>query len=256
VLGKLLSSAGESAERFAARESLLGAKKMNKNLIELDANLFRAAYVCVSTEETRYYLKGVFVEPHPVTGALLTATDGHRLIVIYDEKGICTKSTIVSLDSIGLRACAPHNKTLRRLLVRPDGIIEIPGAFLSSKSCIIDSTYPEYRRIIPDREWPNKPASFNVAYFKDFERIGGMLSAADGKKSDYKAIRVLTGDKDGDPALVLYPHFDAAFGILMPMRADIGGGLPAWMKPVMEKPKAAPAKATVKKTPKKAAKKR
>jgi DNA polymerase III subunit beta len=38
---------------------------------------------CISTEETRYYLNGVFLTPHPETGRLrAVATDGHRMAVI------------------------------------------------------------------------------------------------------------------------------------------------------------------------------
>lgn len=46
--------------------------------------LFRRAMVAVSTEETRYYLNGVFLTPyHTETGAKLRAvcTDGHRLVL-------------------------------------------------------------------------------------------------------------------------------------------------------------------------------
>lgn len=50
-----------------------------------NADLFRIAYSCVSTEETRYYLNGVHLEPHPCGGAFMVATDGHRLIVVHDE---------------------------------------------------------------------------------------------------------------------------------------------------------------------------
>lgn len=44
----------------------------------------------VSREETRYYLGGLAIEPHPTHGgAYVVATDGHRLGAIHDADAIC-----------------------------------------------------------------------------------------------------------------------------------------------------------------------
>ncbi len=48
------------------------------------------------------------------------------------------------------------------------------------------------------------------------------------------AIRVSENGDDARAVLILFPAIPEAFGILMPMRAEIAGGLPAWMRPVME----------------------
>src|SRR5450759_523711 len=61
-------------------------------------NYFRAANECRSTEETRYYLNGVYIAPHPDKGVILTATDGHRLISLHDEAGKCSAAKIVNID--------------------------------------------------------------------------------------------------------------------------------------------------------------
>ncbi|WP_088211124.1 hypothetical protein [Shewanella sp. Shew256] len=37
--------------------------------------------------DVRYYLNGFHVKPHPEKGVILTATDGHCLVTIYDEDG-------------------------------------------------------------------------------------------------------------------------------------------------------------------------
>jgi hypothetical protein len=54
--------------------------------------LIRAGYVgCimhfVADEETRYYLQGFHAEPAPGGGALLVATDGHRMAIYHDAHG-------------------------------------------------------------------------------------------------------------------------------------------------------------------------
>ena len=53
------------------------------------ASLFR------STEGTRYYLNGVYVEPAAGGGVVLVATDGHRLCVFHDAEGFIDTPSIV-----------------------------------------------------------------------------------------------------------------------------------------------------------------
>ena len=69
--------------------------------IRVNADLFKLVHAAISKEETRYYLNGVFIEPHPVGGAVLVATDGHRMLVAHDEKGEVSGS-----GDLGLRALA------------------------------------------------------------------------------------------------------------------------------------------------------
>ncbi|RCK40460.1 hypothetical protein [Thalassospira xiamenensis] len=52
--------------------------------ITVSAKHFYAAWQFVSTEKTRYYLNGVYIEPHKDGGVLLIATDGHSMAVIRD----------------------------------------------------------------------------------------------------------------------------------------------------------------------------
>lgn len=58
------------------------------------ADLFRASMRCMSTEETRYYLNGVAVQPHPSEGVFLVATDDHRMSVMHDPQGYASRSAI------------------------------------------------------------------------------------------------------------------------------------------------------------------
>ena len=44
-----------------------------------------AAFMAV--KDVRYYLNGFHVKPHPDSGVILTATDGHRLVTIHDKEG-------------------------------------------------------------------------------------------------------------------------------------------------------------------------
>lgn len=63
----------------------------------LDADLFMRVRRAIGTEETRYYLTGVHVEPAPGGGALMVATDGRGMLVARDPHGFVPAPMIVQL---------------------------------------------------------------------------------------------------------------------------------------------------------------
>ena len=63
----------------------------------LDADLFMRVRRAIGTEETRYYLIGVHVEPAPGGGALMVATDGRVMLVARDTHGFVPAPAIVHL---------------------------------------------------------------------------------------------------------------------------------------------------------------
>jgi DNA polymerase-3 subunit beta len=109
----------------------------------------------ISTEETRYYLNGIYLHATesgdaPVIRAV--ATDGHRLArfeMNAPEGAADMPGIIVPLAAVD---------TVRSMIAGRDGDIDIavganiiqfsiPGVILTSK--LIDGTYPEYERVIP-----------------------------------------------------------------------------------------------------------
>ena len=113
----------------------------------------------ISTEETRYYLNGIFL--HVVDGAeprlRAVATDGHRLARIELP---APPGAVGMPDVIVPRKCVAE---IRKLLDEVDGPVEVSlsaskirfrlgndakaGAVLTSK--LIDGTFPDYSRVIP-----------------------------------------------------------------------------------------------------------
>lgn len=63
----------------------------------LDADLFMRVRRAIGTEEIRYYLTGVHVEPVPGGGALMVATDGRAMLVARDPHGFAPAPAIVNL---------------------------------------------------------------------------------------------------------------------------------------------------------------
>jgi len=105
----------------------------------------------ISTEETRYYLNGIYVHAH--NGALrAVATDGHRLALAEMN---------LPAGSEGLPGVIIPRKTvaeIRRLIDGGDADVAISvseakirfhygSAILTSK--LIDGTFPDYERVIP-----------------------------------------------------------------------------------------------------------
>ena len=109
----------------------------------------------ISTEETRYYLNGIYLHAADTSGAPLlraVATDGHRLARVEEE---------LPEGAAGMPGVIVPRKTvteLRKLLDEVSGAVDVAlsdtriqfkcGAVtLTSK--LIDGTFPDYERVIP-----------------------------------------------------------------------------------------------------------
>ena len=122
-----------------------------------------------SDEETRYYLRGVAIQPAPKTGAYLIATDGHAMGVMRLEGDQATATHagfILSADK-AIRAavkCAKREQawivcredradivrlgasmrpTMEDLATAPVSL-SIPAA-----TAYVDGTFPNWRRVLP-----------------------------------------------------------------------------------------------------------
>lgn len=186
----------------------------------VNANLLRIASMFVSTEETRYYLKGVLIQKHQLKGVNLVATDGHRMMVIWDENGTTDlDDVIVSLDKAALVACkSVRGENLERLVrVEGDGIVtvysghETPVPVAMNHGAIIDGTFPHWQRVVPNMDRSAGSPTFNPKYLTEFCKAATELcSSKDGAIS-------ISGTA-GDPALLRFLGVDHAFGVLMPIR--------------------------------------
>ena len=101
------------------------------------AALFAPVAFAISTEETRFYLNGIYLEP---TAA--TATDGHRLGTISTDLPTFTP-VIVPRKLVGLVPKGAVKVSVSQQKIR----LETDALTLTSK--LIDGTYPDYRRIMP-----------------------------------------------------------------------------------------------------------
>ncbi len=138
----------------------------------------------ISTEETRYYLNGIYLHASQGKGAgklRAVATDGHRLARVETDlpKGAAKMPGVI----VPRKAV----QELRKLVDEVDGEVEIElsdakirfgfdDIVLTSK--LIDGTFPDYERVIP--EGNDKVLELNA---KEFEQAVDRVSTISTEKS-------------------------------------------------------------------------
>ncbi|KQV27567.1 DNA polymerase III subunit beta [Rhizobium sp. Root1203] len=121
------------------------------------ADLAAALGACsfaMSTEETRYYLNGIFMHPTAASaehrGVVFVATDGHRL-----SKRFVTAESDPGMPGIIIPRQAI--KVIEKILPKAgevtielsDTLIRISGGSSLLTSKLVDGTFPDYVRVVP-----------------------------------------------------------------------------------------------------------
>lgn len=117
--------------------------------------LFEKSQFAVSTEETRYYLNGVYLHPASENGRQVlraVATDGHRLARIdaeLPEGAAEAPGVIVPRKTVGeLRKLLDDDEAEIAVSVSETKIrFAVDSVVLTSK--VIDGAFPDYTRVIP-----------------------------------------------------------------------------------------------------------
>jgi hypothetical protein len=176
----------------------------------LATDLLKAALVCASNEESRYYLRGV----HLTTSGHMVTTDGHRMFVARLAERP-TADVIVPYDAVAaaLKMAGARCKEIEiDLAANRIGQIQFTP---------VDGTFPDWRRVVPTgEETPStKPelndgpehVHFNHAYIGDFAKMGKLLGGPS----------MLHPVSASHPALVTFGERADCFGVLIPMRRTV-----------------------------------
>lgn len=218
------------------------------------ANLFR------STEETRYYLNGIFIDPLPDGGVRLSATDGHRLCMFRDDAGFTSAPCIAMLPKSALDAvkrCKHRDFVWFGVVGEHDGkgrhearifnafeapVSELadireameditnPHVVWAGAVEMIDGEFPDIEYVVPARRAETSVgAAFNQKLMAAFGEVAGDLGGA-------SVCRIYPSGKD--PAIIDCGRADF-LGVLMPighdskLLSDVGMGVvapPLWAK--------------------------
>lgn len=192
--------------------------------VNIDLNLVKAAAICTSKDEYRYYLNGVFITSDGES-LVSVATDGHRLAAFrhtLDQAApLAPFGVIVPLAIISGLKIARGDSTAT--LAHVEGLkwsIAHNGQSITFDA--IDGTFPDWRRVVP-KETSGEVAQFNPAYIGDFAKIAKILG---GKENT----PVIIAHNGGGPSLVSFGDDVDGIACLMPIR-DKGRGVnaPYWI---------------------------
>jgi DNA polymerase III subunit beta len=204
--------------------------------ITFDARTLKAALICTSSDETRYYLKGVAVQ---LDGdkLFIAATDGHRLIAMQPEFTIerddTDAATRAAFGSVIIPADIVKNLKLVRgvddcTLTIDGNKGEIEHAGQSVQFGFVDGTFPDWRRVIP-LNITGELAQFDARYIGELPKI----EAAFGNKN----AKIEIEHNGNSPAFVAFNLPIPYVCLLMPYRGTKEPvALPAWVKTVRGAP--------------------
>jgi len=205
----------------------------------LPADDLRAAFQCISTEQTRYYLRGVLIEADR-----LIALDGHQMLTIDLPDGchVGAECFTQGMDAPRMPgatgtpagagfilSCDATDKAFKSggkvgdLWVYGDietGILQFvinhgkAGEMSRTgvlEFTVIDGTYPEWRRVVAKGDGGAASLCYDPAV------LGKLIKAADVIDKG-RAVRLTGGATPGDSIKVEFKGLDRMHGTLYPVR--------------------------------------
>lgn len=203
------------------------------------AAFIAAASVIQAHKDVRYYLNGILIEKGPDNHPIIVATDGHRLVAAIDENGLCSDDTpeqvIIGFGVETLRAAKLAknlDSCIRIESAQTENDIDLTDTLVvnigQSQFCdakIIDGKFPEWRRVIANREGMSA-GWFDVSYVADFEKVSRFLNA--DRRGSVNGI-TMRSDDENTSATIYFDHAPYAVGMLMPFKSSRKNpSLPAW----------------------------
>jgi len=180
--------------------------------VNIDLNLVKAAAVCTSKEEYRYYLNGVFITSDG-EALVSVATDGHRLAAfrhnVSQDAPLESFGVIVPLAIINGLKIARGDSTAT--LSHVEGLkwsIAHNGQSITFDA--VDGTFPDWRRVVP-KETSGEVGQFNPSYIGDFAKMAKILG---GKKDT--PVRIAHNGEG--PSLVSFGDEIDGIAVIMPIR--------------------------------------
>ena len=197
----------------------------------VNAALLHAVSLFTSTEQHRYYLAGVQIEPHPnMPGALLVATDGHRMLIAHDQSATVTGSGIIPVSKAMLAELARLRKEYRSIDQDSFGFmldgktarVSIAGDALKTAAILpaerIDGHFPDWRHVAKTKhEGENKVGTvcFNIELAASFVKAEAI--ALGYKNQDCKL--QIWASNVADPMIIRFSD-KRLHGIFMPISGE------------------------------------
>lgn len=218
--------------------------------------------VFMAKQDVRYYLNGMFITPAAnKEGVLLVATDGHRMVVIWDKNGYSNGEWICQLSPQAIAAAKKASTKIRSKGANPlhyensqlvfvenqlivyDGSLEktdllkrkcTPAMKYSEYSEPVDGIFPKWERLFSDiqaNKEQSEPYTVNPQYLADVQKAISPLKLNRGA-----SITLFTPAKEMQPLAGSVNDYDLEIRFLiMPMRGDAPELLPGWLDKQVDK---------------------
>jgi hypothetical protein len=197
----------------------------------LSAKAVRLAYAFAAKQDIRYYLNGVNVEPAKGGGAIITGTDGRRVVQVLDREASNVEPVIMKLDAASQaflkrgEYVSTEFEEKRVAILNADRI----PMHLQFEHFAVDGKYPDVAKVLGKREdWQAGIAgTFNVELISDVARLVEQARVA--KRYGHPAGLTLfskVGESgrllEADGFLFIIDGSEVrAWGRVMPMRATL-----------------------------------
>ena len=184
----------------------------------------KAASICAGSEESRYYLNGVYVTVEARCSTYV-ATDGRVLFAcrseLLDDEA---DNTLFGSWIVPTANCVPFKFTPREdrptaILSGTDKSLNLAQGSQSITFGPIDGSFPDWRRIVPsEASGSSDGVTFDVALLSRLAKAGAALCH---KHPNWTP----NGDS---PAPVHFGDSAYAFGVMMPMSSENKFSRPDW----------------------------
>ncbi len=197
--------------------------------ITIKPNELEAIALAASTEQTRYYLNGVFFEVYGDNYAMV-ATDGHRVHSLNVQSKTAPADSFI-LSAIDIKKALAmvkmgkkeYKQTPLITIERDKGVLDIyiimeikdeaPRVLSSFTAKPVDGNFPDFRRVVPAApESGGNTVAFNANYMADFAEAAKLLNG-----SKLGCIQTIITDP-ASPIIINISHQPLFTGVLMPMR--------------------------------------
>lgn len=184
--------------------------------------LFSTALLFTSTEKTRLYLRGVYLQPAKGGGVLITASDGAALFRAHDPEGAASAAALVRVPKGRLPPTMLNGRGGSLWIDTEDGTIRQQMGAKEIAACeTVDGAFPDVERVVPREVSGEVAASFPIV---QTERLcAAARRLAEGSMFP-RAYRVL--HNGAGPALVTFDTPLACFAVVMPARPTAPDAVP------------------------------
>lgn len=176
-------------------------------MIKINAKLLAAVNVSRSTEETRYYLCGIYFDR-----TRIVATDGHVLTIACTPEMVLPDES--SIRPISKQAFSAMKKTAAENVIIDNDILQVLDSgenVIHMEQCkAIDGTYPDYMRVVPVKSGDDCPGFFSSVILEKLIQTAKIMG--ENKKGSV----FISGESPSSPHVVRYESTDL-FTIAMPI---------------------------------------